>query len=216
MKQLSFLIRGLDRKRWRRIRRLSRPVNPAIQISTWLFIGGIGVYIAGLIVPNMVAFLAGTPNTVIQGDVFIGKHVVIIADISGSMNTVERQAARDRQIQKLAAAGMDVDKRQAIGFGVSTMGGDNNLLHQVEQALKVTPGVDTIYAFSDFEEADAPYWKNNREGYVRLRALLKRHGVRLYLGTVQYTPTGKLARISVESGGGVIGRPGSSGGKGGK
>ena len=186
------------------MRRLSQPPNAGARISAWLVASGIGVYGIGLLLPNIVAILVGvgTPGAVIKGKIFIGNHVVVVRDKSGSMRGTE--ADLNEQIDKLKVSGMTIEVRSALGFGVSKTGDRANLLHQIEEALKSTPDLDTIYAFSDFDVANMPAWKSDQDGYVQLKALLTRHRVRLYLGTVRHPPPSELVVIARESGGGLI------------
>ncbi len=205
MDQLLFRINRISKKKFRRIRRLSQPPGKAsisTQISLWLVAGGVGVYAFGLILPNVVGILVGTPSVVIKGNVIIGNHVSIIRDDSPSM----RGTASDlnAQIQKLMASGMTTQVRRAYGFGVSPTGGRRTLLYQIEEALRATPELDTIYAFSDFDITNSSVWRSDREGYARLNTLLTTNRVRLYLGTVRKAPPDPLVVIARESGGGLI------------
>ena len=182
--------------------RLSHPSNAAARILALLVAGGVGVYGIGLLLPNIAAILVGTPGVTIKGEFFIGNHVVVVRDVNGSMQGTE--ADLNGQIDKLKSSGMTIEVRSAQGFGVNKAGSQANLFHQIEEALKSTPNLDTIYAFSDFEVVDSSAWESGRTGYVQLKALLTRHRVRLYLGTARHPPSIELAVIARESGGGLI------------
>jgi hypothetical protein len=206
MDQLLFRLDNLSKKKIRRIRRLSQPPSMAAmsaQVSLWLAAGGVGVYGFGLLLPNVVGILVGTPSAVIKGNVLIGSHVAIIRDISRSMEGTE--AELNAQIDRLTASGMTTEVRHAQAFGVSQTGGPANVLHQIEEVLNASPKPDAIYAFSDFKiETNMPAWKSDPEGYARLRALLAGNHARLYLGTVSFPPPNPLVVIARESGGGLI------------
>lgn len=205
MARLVFRIDGVTRGRWRRLRRLSRPSNAGAAIAGWLAAGVVGLYGLGALVPNMVAVLSGSPSAVIRGELLIAKHVVLIRDISGSMNVPARQENLKNQTERLKASGITVDEGGgALGFGVSVTKDPDNLLHRIEQALGAYPQADAIYAFSDFEITDNGYWQSDREGHRQLESILAARRVRLYLGTVKYPPPPELLAIARQSGGGLI------------
>jgi hypothetical protein len=203
--QVIFRIKGITRSRWERLHRLAHPSNTGVRIMAWLVVGGISVYGVGVVLPNIAAIVSGSPSAIISGGLFIGKHVVLVRDISGSMNEPMRQENLKHQIDRLKASGMAIDEaRGALGFGTSRTTDSNNLLHQVEQALQTYPDADAIYAFSDFEITGAQYWQSDRDGYLRLETILTDHGVRLYLSTVVNPPPNELVAIARQSGGSLI------------
>lgn len=206
MGQLLFRINGVTRRRSRRFRKVAQQSIPIAKIATWFISVGIGTYVVGIVLPYMAAIIASSHMdsniAVIKGVPVIGTHVVLIRDTSGSMAGTEEEL--QKQIVKLKALGMMIEQLYAQGFGVSRAGSRKNLLHQIEKALKASPHLDVIYAFSDFEEVRSQAWRSDPDGYSDLEMLLTQRGVRLYLGTVRYSPSPYLLEIVRKSGGGII------------
>ena len=205
MAQLLFHIDGMTRSRLKRLRRSTRAPHTRFAAAGWIAAGAAGIYGLGMLLPNMVAVLSGSPSAVIRGQLLIAKHVVLIRDVSGSMNEPARQKNLASQIERLKASGITVDEGGGTqGFGVSVTKHPENLFHRVAQALRAHPQVDLVYAFSDFELTGAGYWQSDAEGYRQLEKILVSQRARLYLGTVKYPPPPELLALARRSGGGLI------------
>src|SRR6266852_6047129 len=159
MKELSFRIGGITRSRRRELRRRARPASAAARTWAWLLAGGAALYGIGLVLPGLEAIITNRPRADLHGERFVGKRVVLVRDVSGSMRELAVQANLKEQVEKLEAAGMTLYKTDgAPGFGVSDANSSNNLLRQIEKAMRQYPDLDTIYAFSDFETTPDAYW----------------------------------------------------------
>jgi hypothetical protein len=205
MKELSFRISGITRSGARKWRSVARPSPSAATTWAWLLAGIAAVYGVGLVLPRIAAIFSARPRAVIHGEVFSGKRVVLVRDVSGSMKEPAVEDNLKKQVENLKAAGMTLyETPGAYGFGVSSANTSNNLLRQIEDATREHPDLDTIYAFSDFELTRDAYWQSDPAGYERLARLLAERGVRLYLGTVKFRPPEELAQIARGSGGSLI------------
>ncbi len=212
MDQFRFRADGLSEDDVRQWHKHTGPSIRALNVLIWTVVVAV-VYSAGT--STRIALVDGQPARFQRGAVVLGEReslgniiraqsALLIVDRSGSMLTAERQGKLQRQLNQLRAAGTSLSERPAQGFGVSATEDDRNLLNQLEQGLSSSPNAEAIYAFSDFENSGDSYWKSDAAGFERLRDLLSRRKIRLYLGSVQYTPDAELARIARESGGGVI------------
>ena len=126
------------------------------------------------------------------------------------METAERRGRLREHVRTLEGNKLETFEAQALGFGVSENRSEN-LLNTQQTALGQWEQLDAVYAFSDFEVVDDSqfqqpelnYWKSDVAGYQRLHNLLRQHGVKLYLGTVEHSPVRGLAEVAHRSGGGV-------------
>jgi len=202
MGQLLFPITGITQKQSKRMRRLSHQAQSGLTIIAWIIVGGLSIYGIGSVLPNMTAILTGKHIIFTNGQPFIGNHVIVVRDESGSMNG--KEPSLYALINKLRTSELIVEPLTTDGFGVSESGSQNNLLHKVKDALNENPLIDTIYAFSDFYDVQDKNWESDQNGYLQLKTLLTKHNVRLYIGTVQYDPSNELIKIARESGGGFI------------
>ncbi len=194
MSQLYFKIKGLTKKKSRRWPKHTQPSVVTSNIIAWCAVAATVVYSTG----------AMTHKAEIDGMTIKGTKVLVIEDVSGSMNSGRRNKL-EKHRTNLKKSGMVLNKENnygAHGLGVSNKY-NNNLLKNIENGLGKDSEVDTIYAFSDFQ-ASGDSWKSDETGYQRLEELLSEKGVRLYLGTVEHDPPEKLTEIAKKSGGGLI------------
>jgi hypothetical protein len=132
----------------------------------------------------------------------VARTVLVLRDVSGSMDGTE--AALATQTQAALAAGVRVaaDVR-TVGFGMSPAGDPGNALRTLERVLRHVEA-DAVYVFSDFDNQTGSYDDADAEGLARLEALLVAERMRLYLATVRLDPDPRLVEIATASGGGVI------------
>jgi hypothetical protein len=198
---------GITRTQEGKLRRLlhRNALNP-FALALKVVVVGIGFSILGELLPSVAAvaasMLTGQPAVAIDGGIIVGDRIAIIRDDSGSM--IPERPLLDRHITSFQANGMTTEITGVDGFGVSRVDIGNSLLYAVNQRLQAASKPTTIYAFSDFEQTTADFWRSDAEGYRQLREMLAEHGVRFYLGTVRYPPSAELLEIARASGGGLL------------
>ena len=203
MRRCDFQIDGLTEKHLRRLKRLTEPASmltdvPNFSVTTLKILTSFAVTTAVLY-----AIEPFTPRAIVEGEIVRAKKVLVMKDRSGSMGGKEKQLAA--LIALFEGSDMEVVKDSARGFGVSTEGAPDNLLHELESSLKENPDVDAVYVFSDFPSENEPAVDgDNPAGYQRLRELLGTYQVRLYLDTVEFSPLKEMIEIAVASGGGMV------------
>lgn len=160
----------------------------------------------GRVSSNVIRIMRESARTVmLAGQRIAATRVLVMADNSGSMREGNIQERLTDQLARLQAAGISIDQRaDTLGFGVDLESRYNNLIHSVERVAESNRQADAIYFFSDFDFQDDRVDKDTEAGFVRLRDLLRDHGLRIYLSSVKSSPSEKLLRIAEETGGRLI------------
>lgn len=205
MRVLEFQIKGFTRDELKRRRKDQESANFFKRFLAGLSSGArVLVWAALALTALYLLQWFYIPSVKVYGQVFTGKNVIILEDISGSVRAPDKERLKGL-ITLLKSAGISVDNRvETQGGGFSAVGSEDNSLKKLEAALKENPWADTIFVFSDFTVYDLPWDGNDAAGYQRLRELLKRGPRRLYVGTVNLPPPDELITIARDSGGGLI------------
>ena len=205
MGQIDFQIKGLtvhDRRRWKKATESGGTVAliPGLPAISLKLIGWILITVA-------VAYVLAPINPTAQiGDRAVSaKAVLVMNDRSGSMRGQDLQAKLAALIATLKASNMKVVTDSARGFGVADKGAWDNLLHELQDALKAYPDIDAVYVFSDFtKDFEFAVDGDDQAGYQIFHELLNKYQLRLYLGTVKDPPRRQMVEIAIASGGGMI------------
>jgi hypothetical protein len=149
------------------------------------------------------------PGVEIEGTVVQARRVSIVVDISGSMKLNNKQTTLYEHLQALQAADIVVVSRtDTYGFGVSSNwqpdGQYTNLLQSIESIVTSGSDADALFFFSDFYITGDWFDLSDQQGYEQLRQLLRKHPRRLYLDSVEESPSKELIDIANQSGGGLI------------
>lgn len=180
------------------LRRLERAHAPGKRLLTAVMWIGAAV-LAGL--------SARPPAVLVGGRPVVATRVLVVRDESGSMGAF--LPALEAQIREMRLGGIRAEEEELVsGVGVSRTG-TGNLLEALERGLTGSPEADAVYVFSDFVtemegEVLRADWRSDDEGYAHLASLLRQHGARLYLCSVDRPPPRELVRIALVSGGGEI------------
>lgn len=136
------------------------------------------------------AYTAAIPG---NGGTVKGVNVLVISDTSGSMSGLERTRQREEMIQRLRDAGMSVVVVPVQSGGITRS--DDRVVRALEQHYK--RGMDTVYWFSDFQDAV------DQGGVELLRDALQRRGLRFYIGSVNMQPKA-LVELAEQRGGALL------------
>ncbi len=212
----------------------SRPPGPGKPASgsQWLTGATKGTALLWSAIAVIAVYVVRAPRTaVIAGVPVTARDVLVIRDVSGSMEGTKEKLAK--QLEQLRQAHIPTSREVRVsGFGVSKTGCRSNLLKTVEAAVGEQPepvdprhlafcdsveayfklqkqvvkpsSLDAVYVFSDFQVVDDPIDGSDPAGYQRLQELLRRHAVRIYLSTVRNAPDEEFVRIANASGGKLI------------
>ncbi len=187
MHKLEFKATGaMERQR----RMLRKRVHP-IRYWSWQILIGTGVLAVAYNV---------TPTNL--NEVMVGEQVAIIRDVSESMRGSE--AKLQRQLAHLKASRGDLPEVRVNGLGISVAAGRSNLFNGVRTALERNPDLDAIYAYSDFEVINRPYWIIDSAGVDSLKRLLKEKRVRIYFSSIRYPPPAPYSSLARRSGGRIV------------
>ena len=203
MRRCDIQIDGLTEKQLRRLKQMTQSVStqtnipgfPAMSLKmlVWAVVAIAIFYVVGHI----------TPIVEIDGLVVRAKSVLVMKDRSGSMSGTEEKL--DALIAIFKDSNINVVIDSARGFGVSTDGDSDNLLYELQDALKANSDIDAVYVFSDFNKNfEYSVDGDNPDGYQKLRKLLDTYQLRLYLGTVTDPPRKEMIEIAIASGGNMI------------
>lgn len=205
MGRFAFQIEGLTEKHQRRWEHKAQsggslaniPGLPAIPLI-WLKYAVVAISILYVVAPF-------TPTVEIGGQAVSAKTVLVMKDRSGSMKGEDKKNKLKALSEIFKDSNINVLIDSARGFGVATDGDSDNLLYELQDALKANPDIDAVYVFSDFSKnIEYKVDGDNSAGYQNLRELLDTHQLRLYLGTVKDPPRNEMIEIAIASGGGLI------------
>lgn len=215
MRAFEFQIRGLTRKDLRRQTKKQSPHSGSFATITHFWKARsrnsqILIWILGALTLTYLfhgAYLVAEkhgPSTIAYGQVFTGKNVIVLEDISGSMGPEEKSRLA-ALLNQLRTAGIKINATtETMGAGFWVGGEEVNSLKSLEKALRINPTADTIFVFSDFKHDDPEWDDHDPAGFQRLKELLEQRNRRLYLGTVNLQPDEELIRIATDSGGGLL------------
>ncbi len=190
MDRLDIRVSGLTSRRVERVRRMMGPPGSRQpRHSGWSPIVVVPVVLL------VVTALSGPPSVVIDGTDFRieANQVLLLLDMSGSMSAFTD--ATDEALAAIRSAGIwDGD---AVRIG----GSASRILETIRDSLAVRPGADAVWIISDFNDSTDLVVDGDSTRYRELVRLLLDRQVRLYLSTVNTTPTSDQLRAVQETGG---------------
>lgn len=162
--------------------------------------------VAAAVLTALVIYAARPPAPLALADAIppATRTVIVVTDNSGSMAGTEPLLKRD--LDAIEARRIPVARYNVPGFGIAVRadGRPTYMLATLETAVTQNPAADVVYLFSDFSYRSEEVDGSNTAGYERLRALLVKRGVRLYLGTVRDEPPRDHVMAARDSGGDTI------------
>lgn len=204
MDRLEFRMRASAKDEWQRIRPRSETWGlraVPLRAGSKLWQVPVPVFAVGAIL-TLYAIQMGTAPAV-HGVAVVGSRILLIEDVSGSMDEdgIPDELKREKEILRNALVPNEV---QVDGFGAISSGSDN-LRTALEQSLPNNQGLDAVYFLSDFHPETKDWDCDDAAGVEEVRRLVRAAGVRLYLSSVGMLPSPGLLAVARESGGGLIG-----------
>jgi len=202
-------------RRFRRLRHSGRAAaltaSPLNMFA--LAIGGLILLDSSL--PDLVSLMDGAEIVAIGCTPVYANEIVLVVDASRSMDTDARQEILQEQISRINEREIETAQYTVVGMGTTAR--SRNLMSKLEEIFDDSKHaeVNAIFVLSDFvtsnenkmDRTRLPPWQTDPESLHALRALLMARGVRLYLASVDRTPSTAmpmLMQIARDSGGGEI------------
>ena len=176
MNRLEFRISGVASPQVRRIQRATRlPARGVLGLS------GPSLILIAPLVLLLVSELSGPPRIDIGGMTIEGREVLVLRDMSTSMDSFK--AITDRALAAIRSAGTWNGVPVAIG------GSASRILETIDDELVRRPGVDTVWIVSDFNDGTDLVINRDTTRYDELLRLLLSRRAKLYLSSVNTDPT---------------------------
>ena len=129
----------------------------------------------------LVSELSGPPRIDIGGMTIEGREVLVLRDMSTSMDSFK--AITDRALAAIRSAGTWNGVPVAIG------GSASRILETIDDELVRRPGVDTVWIVSDFNDGTDLVINRDTTRYDELLRLLLSRRAKLYLSSVNTDST---------------------------